>query len=113
MQYTKFIENTIRPRERRVANLLNLLLEHYMYDSREMPDMEIVIVDEHISDIEERTNTVTKQIATGVLTINEAREELGLEKFEIEEADKPLITRSLTLLEDAGLDNISISPFEK
>ena len=52
--------------------------------------------------MEERINTVTKQIASGVMTVNEARMELGYELYEgLEEADKPLITRSLTLLEDA------------
>ena len=84
MQYTKFIENTIRPRERKVEQLVNILLDHYENDisTRTTQEVTIKIRDEHISDINERIDTAVKQIASGVLTINEARKELGYELYE-------------------------------
>lgn len=106
-QYTKFMENTIRPRERRLEQFVNMLMLEYT------DKYKFQIIDDHIDQHVEKTDVLVKQINSGIITINEARQELSLDPYEgIDEADMPLITRWLTRLEDAGLDEVSINPFE-
>jgi hypothetical protein len=114
VQYKKFIENTIRPREKKLADFIDILYSEYAaQQSGQKISANFVITDEHTSDIAERTEISIKHINNGIKTVNEVRVELGLEAYVgIEEADKPLINRWLTILEDAGLDTVTLDPNE-
>ncbi len=108
MQYTKFIENTIRPWERRIEDIFNELIQEIN------PNIEFKIIDQHISDADVKTDLLKNQIQTWLKTVNEWREELWLEPFEwIEEADTPLILNNVIRLEDTGLTTLQVNPDEE
>lgn len=82
------MENTIRPRERRLEQFVNMLMLEYT------DKYKFQIIDDHIDQHVEKTDVLVKQINSGIITINEARQELSLDPYEgIDEADMPLITR--------------------
>lgn len=98
-QYQRFIENTILTREERITEWINEILG-------ERTDTRIKFDGDHINDFDKRVDIAIKQIQYWLITINEAREELWYELFDVEEANKPLITKNLDLLSDVWLSDI-------
>jgi len=66
MQYTKFIENTIRPYEKTLEVIINSLISEYT-------DLIFVINDNHIDDLEEKQASTIELVKNGVISRNEAR----------------------------------------
>jgi len=96
-QYTKFIENTIRPLEAKFERAITSLLQEIA------PEYRFEFIDSHINDLEQRVNVIDKMIKTWLITINEWREKLDMEAFDDENAKKPLIINNFTLVEDLDL----------
>ena len=104
-QYKKYIENTILPREVEIANWLNEIIAE---EKISKAWNSIKILSDHIDNYISAVDTVIKQMQYWLITVNEAREELGYEQFVwMEEADKPLISKSLDLLSDVWLSDIT------
>jgi len=107
VQYTKFIENTIRPWERRLEEIFNKLIQEIN------PNIEFHIIDKHISDAEDKINLIKSQIQSWLKTVNEWRLELWLDPFEwIEEADTPLMLNNMIRLEDTWLTPLEVNTEE-
>jgi len=103
MQYTKYIDNTIRPRESKFAKMVTELISEI--------DESILFCfhDDHINDLKEKTEVQIEQVKFGLKTLNEIRQENGDEEYIEEEASKPLISRALVPLDMSGLDDIVIN----
>lgn len=101
MQYKKFIENTIKPRERRIQKIFTKIIQEIN------PNARLEILDDHINNIEEKTKVIIEQIKYWLITTNEWREELWYDVYDIEEANIPLISNNLNRLEDVWLNTIS------
>lgn len=99
-QYNKFIENTIRPLERKIAWVMTLLLRLVSDDYR------FEFIDDHINDLEERTVIIERMLKNWMITINEARLKLGMNVSEEENASKIILTNNFTILEDLDLNII-------
>lgn len=99
MQYTKYIDNTVRPREEKFSKMLTDIVKELD------ENIEFRFHDDHINDEKERTQTQVTQITNGIKTINEVRTENGDKEYDIPEASMPMITRSVTPLDMSGLDN--------
>ncbi len=104
-QYTKFIENTIRPFESKleeaVTHLINLIAPEYRFE----------FIDDHINDLEKRVDVADKMLKGWFITINEGREILDMEASKDENADKLIMANNVTLVEDIAL-NITPAPNE-
>lgn len=91
-QYKKFIENTIRPLERKLEYIFTEL-------SKDFKGFRFVINDEHIDNIEQRSKIAVENIKNGLWTINEGRTYIGdYEKFDDDLADELLIPSNIQLL---------------
>ena len=98
VQYRKFIENTIRPLESRLEWIFSDMISYIMDDAR------LEFVDDHINDMSEKSKYIQDLIGSGLMTINEGREELGMERYDMEEADKPIIKNQFVQVEDLGVE---------
>jgi len=99
--YQRFIENTIRPREKKIEELLNGIIAEIN------PNITLKFIDDHIDDLKDRLEVIEKQISLWLMTANEARKELWYDAFSIPEADQPLISKNLDLLSDVWLSSIN------
>lgn len=70
-QYSKFIENTIRPYEAFVTEIMQSLM------MKNFSGLFFAINDEHIDDLKERSTIARDNVAKGIWTRNEAREYIG------------------------------------
>lgn len=95
-QYEKFIENTVRPLERKLEEVFTRLLAEF--------DGNLVfrVNDEHIDDFEKRSRLARENVLGGIMTVNEAREYVGYEAVADEFADSVLVPTTARLLEDLG-----------
>jgi HK97 family phage portal protein len=82
-QYTKFIENTIRPLEAFIKQVFDSLIVADFGGS----ELEFFINDNHIDDIEQKSRIAQNNLAQGVWTPNEAREYIGYDRLPDELAD--------------------------
>lgn len=98
MQYTKFIENTIRPMEW----FLNMVFTAMIQDIS--PNLEFVAIDNHINDMKEKNVIAVQNVASGIWTRNEAREYIGYEPISIEIMDSPTVASWTTLLDDISIN---------
>lgn len=97
-QYQRYIENTIRPWEERIEEMTQKFINK-IDDS-----IDFEIKDEHIDNNKEQTEILTEQVKLGMKTVNEARQEMGMETFDgVPEADMPIIQKNFTRLEDLWL----------
>lgn len=101
-QYRRFIENTIITREEKIEEWINEVLAEY----KEFEGIKIKFDSDHIDDFSGRVDIAIKQMQYGLITPNEAREELWYEPYDFPEADQPLISRNLELLSDVWLSDI-------
>lgn len=107
MQYTKYIDNTIRPREWKICDIMTKLIADYD------DTVEFCFHDAHINDIKEKTTVQTQQLAFGLKTLNEIRQENGDDEYtDVPEANAPLMTRTLAPLEMSGLDSMPVTIWE-
>lgn len=103
-QYKKFIENSIRPVERKLELAVTILLNEIA------PQYRLEFIDDHINDLEDRVAVIERMIKNWLITINEGREKLDMELSKDENADKLLIWTWFQLLED--LDVVITQPNE-
>ena len=104
IQYTKYIENTIRPLERFVQSIIqNLINEDFD------KTVKFEIIDKHINDFKEKIEALTKLFNDWILTINEVRKELWFEEIEQDEANVIIINNNKMLLDDLGLSDIEVN----
>lgn len=96
-QYEKFIENTIRPWEKKIADIFTKLFSPYG------EDIEFVIIDEHINDIEQRSKLARDNVLQGIWTRNEAREYIGSDRSDNEFADELTIPTTQQLLDNVAM----------
>lgn len=104
-QYFKFIENTVVPREEKIAIWINQILNKF----QSIWEIIVEFDSDHINDFDKRVDIKIKQLQYWLITPNEARQELWYEPYIwIDTADRPLISKSLDLLEDAWLSDMPI-----
>lgn len=103
-QRVEFIEWTLRPMETDFEHILNKLLEMFRPDL--FAKLRVKADWEQIEATQERLEWLRKDVASGILTINEARVERWLEEVSDENADKILVSRNAVLLEDIALDPV-------
>jgi len=106
-QRKEFIEWTLRPLESDFEHILNKLLEMFRPDL--FAKIWIKVDWEQLEESQERQEWLRKDVASGIMTINEARVERWLEKLDDENADKLLVSRNVVLLEDIALDPVLYS----
>ena len=82
-QYTKFIENTIRPLERWLKTVFDTLILEDFGETK----VEFMINDTHIDDIEQKSKIAQSNVSQGVWTPNEARQYIGYDMYEDPLAD--------------------------
>ena len=103
-QRKEFIEWTLRPLETDFEHILNKLLEMFRPDL--FDKIRIKADWEQVDETQERMDWLRKDVASGILTINEARVERWFEALPDENANKPLVSRNVVLLEDIALDPV-------
>lgn len=101
IQYGKFIENTIGPWEFRLQNWLRQALS-------EFTDVELNLYKTKYDITKAKIEIMILKLTNGLLSVNEAREELWYEQFDLEEANIPLIGKTLDRLEDVWLSDIPV-----
>lgn len=102
MQFRKFIQQTIQPREKKIEWWINdaLMLEDWA---------RFQIVDTTFDIDKEKIDIIEAKMRNWLITPNEARVELWYEQYEgIEEADQPLITKGYDKLVDVWLSDFTI-----
>ena len=104
VQRVEFIEWTLRPFETDFEHILNRLLEMFRPDLFEK--LRVRADWEQIEATQEWKEWLRKDVQTWILTINEARVELWLMELADENANKPLVSRNVVLLEDIALDAV-------
>lgn len=105
-QYVKFIENTIIPREEKIALWINDIL--WRFD--EYKDVRFEFDSDHINDYDKRVEIAVKQVNNWLITVNEARQDLWREAYkDCVNADKPLMNKSYDLLDDAWLSDMPVN----
>lgn len=103
-QRKEFIEWTLRPLEADFEHILNKLLEMFRPDL--FAKLRIVCDWEQLEETQERMDWLRKDVASWIMTINEARIERWFEALPDENADKLLVSRNVVLLEDIALDPV-------
>ena len=103
-QRKEFIEWTLRPLEADFEHILNRLLEMFRPDL--FKKLRIKADWEQLEESQERQEWLRKDVASWIMTINEARIERWLEASSDENADKLLVSRNVVLLEDVALDPV-------
>lgn len=98
MQYTKFIENTIRPME----GFLNMVFTAMIQDIS--PNLEFVAIDNHINDMKEKNDLAIKNVTAGIWTRNEAREYIGFDPIADEIMNAITVSNNTTLLDDISIN---------
>ena len=100
-QYKIFIQDTVIPWEETIEWWINQALVNLWFKST------IQFDSNHIDDFGWQVDIKVKQIDRWLITINEARKELGYEVYVwIPEADQPLISKNIDLLSDVWLSSI-------
>ena len=103
-QRKEFIEWTLRPLENDFEHILNKLLEQFRPDL--FAKLWIKVDWEQLEETQERMEWLRKDVASWIMTINEARIERWFEAIDDENADKLLVSRNVVLLEDIALDPV-------
>lgn len=75
-QYRKFIENTIRPMEQDFAEIFSKILQR-----RFKQNIRFIFLDHHLVDRNEKIDQAIKLVGSGLYTIDEAREHIGIEPY--------------------------------
>ena len=99
IQYKKFIDNTITPREHKIEAWISEAL--WLDDS-----IEFNLVSAQYEVDREKVEIIEMKIRNWLLTPNEAREELGYNRVDQEEADELLVSKAYDKLVDVWLSNI-------
>lgn len=102
MQYKKFQTNTIIPRERKIERRMNQVLEWLTewYEFKVMRSTDSITMDQ--------IQVYKEMIHSGIIVIDEAREELWYDTFNTEFSTQPLITKNVTLLQDVWLSDLDM-----
>lgn len=103
-QRKEFLEGTIRPYENDFENILNTLL--FMFRPDIAKSYYVKCDGEQLEETEELYNSQRQDVQTWIRTINEIRIDRGLEPLDDENADKLLVSKGMSLLEDITLDAV-------
>jgi capsid portal protein len=104
--YRIFIEETIRPLEILIAQFFSGMIQ-----TEFNTDLSFKFVDNRNFDREEKITEATKLIDSGLMTINEARDLLGMERFDgVDNVDSPIIKNGYTSVDDLGLSYLPVTP---
>lgn len=103
-QRKEFIEWTLRPLEADFEHIVNRLLEMFRPDLYKK--LRIKADWEQLEESQERQEWLRKDVASWIMTINEARIERWFEALNDENADKLLVSKNMILLEDVALDPV-------
>jgi len=82
-QFIEYIENTIKPTEETISLFLTGIIQDLGFEN-----IVFDFIDDHIDQKQVKSKTVIELTNNGVITPNEAREDLGLEQFELKEANE-------------------------
>ena len=82
-QFIEYIENTIKPTEQTIAMFLTSILEDLWFEN-----IKFEFIDDHVDQKQVKSKVVIELANNGIITPNEAREELSMEQFEQPEANK-------------------------
>ena len=96
--YQSYIEGTIRPEEQDFANVINNIFKEIF-----KWELTFEYHDKHIIDEDAKLNRYILEVNNWLKTINEIRQEMWVDIYEVEEADQPIIPLWKTLLEDVGI----------
>lgn len=103
MQYKKYTTNTVVPRERKIERRFNDALNE-LFEQEWYKGTAIKILKSTESISADKIAIYEKMIQNGILTVNEARDELWYDTYVgVEEADTPLISKNYDLLNNVGL----------
>lgn len=110
-QYRKYIENTIRPLQNQVQDILNTIL--VLID----PRVTLSFLDLNEFDFSQKIIDFNVLFGIWAITSNEIREELGYDKSTDENSDKLVVKQWFELVEDIGLNMVEplqeVPPVEK
>ena len=98
-QYTKFIENTIRPLERWLKTVFDTLILEDFGETK----VEFMINDTHIDDIEQKSRIAQSNVSQGVWTPNEARQYIGYDIYQDPLADSLFVPSGRMPLEHESI----------
>lgn len=101
-----FVEGTVNSYQLLIEYVVNEFLKAYFPDRFGYDGYEFVFERQSVVDETEQKKMRLEELKRGGITLNEYRGIYGMEKYSIEEADKPLITKDVTLLEDITLDPV-------
>ena len=102
--YKDFIDNTVNPRQDFIEYVLNDFIQKYKLP--ELKDYYVKLNDVSVEDEFEQRKLMLMEQQQGNLTINEYREKLGKEAFELEEATVPLVSKAMIRVDDVALDAV-------
>lgn len=100
IQYKKFITNSITPWEKSINSWITQALQEV--DATLTFELYSTGIDTDKSKLE----MYEIKIRNGLITINEAREEMGYDQYDLPEANEPLIGKTFDKLTDVWLTNI-------
>jgi predicted kinase len=98
-----FIENTVRPYEYDIADLLSAI-------SKNLGKKQIKVIDAHNTDIQVRAEIYQKMFDAGVLTMNEFKILYGLEPSKSAYANEHIIDKNKMLLSDIDISPVITIP---
>lgn len=82
-QFVEYIEHTIRPTENIIAEFFTEIIQDLGFE-----DVEFEFIDDHVDQKQVKSKTVTELANNGIITPNEAREDLWMEQSDQPEANK-------------------------
>jgi phage portal protein BeeE len=99
-----FIENTVNPNAVFLEYVINAIYNKFISTDLFSQWYKIKLDSETLSKRESIETGQREDMKLWILTINEIRKERGLEEYKDEEANKPLIPKGFSLLEDLTVD---------
>ena len=100
VQYSKFIENTVRPMEELLEETLETLFNEIN------PKVDVEIIDDHINDIDKKVVTARSAVEAGIINRNEAREIIGYEPIDNPDMEEITVQAGVTFLDDLNAESI-------
>lgn len=101
-----FIEGTVNSYQLFIEYVVNEFLKAYFPDRFWSEGYEFVFERQSVEDATEVKKMRLEELKRWGITLNEYRAQYGMEAYTDENADKPLITKDVVLLEDVTLDPV-------
>lgn len=101
-----FVDGTVNSCQLFIEYVVNEFLRAYFPDTFGPDGYEFVFERQSVEDVTEIKKLRLEELKRGGITLNEYRNLYSMEKYDIEEANKPIITKDAVLLEDITLDPV-------